>query len=264
MTIRLPVGSGPENVIILTTTGTTVIYMTMVKFQIQLNDSDCLRVENYWHSNKVSSRSEGIRLLLRSALNASEVGAEVKTPQQTQPEEHWKGKVADYIKGKVEVTALEVLRDGIGIQNPNHTEMIMVARTLRDLGYFRFQKRIGSGRRWSYRNLFSENEEMNSPWGEIQTSEVIAPGIVRVTTAAHGGLRVSTDMLSVMPEYMRHDSGWYEEDQEWAFVFAVFEKEIRKHGSERDIRALDGGFHLKTLAHEWPEEFAMWEARYAA
>lgn len=105
---------------------------------------------------------------------------------------------------------------------------------------------------------------MNSPWGEIQTTEVVVPGIIRVTTAAHGGLRVGEELLERVPIYMHHESGWYEEDCEWAFVFAVFEKEIREGGSERDVKTLDSGLHMEILAREWPEEYAQWRGDNAA
>lgn len=237
----------------------------MVKLQIQLDRHDYLRVENYWHRNKLHSRTDGIRSLLRAALNAAEAENTITGAEDSEePGEQWRVQVADYVDGKREVTIPEVARDGLGIINPNHTEVIMVARALKGLGYYRFQRRTEDGRQWAYRSLFSGDENKDSPWGEIQTTSVVAPGITRVTTAAHGGLRVNEELLAAMPEYMRyHDNGWFEEDCEWAFVFAVFEGEIRKHGSARDVKRLDSGIHLEILAREWPEEYKQWRSENA-
>ena len=67
---------------------------------------------------------------------------------------------------------------------------------------------------------------MNSPWGAIQTCRTIAPGIISVTTASHGGLHVAPDLLAKMPEAMRSTpysrGGWFEEDCDWALVAVSF------------------------------------------
>ena len=102
-----------------------------------------------------------------------------------------------------------------------------------------------------------------SPWGEIQTAEPVLPGITRVTTATHGGLLVDDFTLKLMPECMRRNWGWYEEDCEWAFVYAVFEKELREFGCTRDIEKLDSQLHLEILKREWPDEHAQWRSRAA-
>lgn len=102
-----------------------------------------------------------------------------------------------------------------------------------------------------------------SPWGEIQTTEVVVPGITRVTTAAHGGLPLDEFTLALMPECMRRNHGSFEEDEEWAFVFAVFEGEIRELGSKENAKTLNSGLHLEILKREWPEEYAEWRSHAA-
>ena len=64
-----------------------------------------------------------------------------------------------------------------------------------------------------------------SPWGKIQTAEVIAPGIVSVTTAGHGGILLSPERFAKMPEKYRDTFAggrWYEEDCDWAKVAVTF------------------------------------------
>lgn len=53
-----------------------------------------------------------------------------------------------------------------------------------------------------------------SPWGEVQFAKILAPGIVLVDTAGHGGVGLSEARIAEMPEDARTGDGWYEEDGE--------------------------------------------------
>jgi hypothetical protein len=71
----------------------------------------------------------------------------------------------------------------------------------------------------------------NSPWGLIQQVTQIAEGIWQVSTASHGGLKVSDQRLAAMPAQQRttpysHD-GWFEEDLDWALVAVSFPEAFR-------------------------------------
>lgn len=65
-----------------------------------------------------------------------------------------------------------------------------------------------------------------SPWGTIQHVSVIADGIVAVSTAGHGGLRLIGKRLELfrelVPEFEpwtgRRNLGWFEEDCDWCAV----------------------------------------------
>lgn len=61
-----------------------------------------------------------------------------------------------------------------------------------------------------------------SPWGGVQHATEIGPGLWSVSTAGHGGMLLSPERNAVMPDYLRADSGWYEEDCEWSLVALVF------------------------------------------
>lgn len=62
-----------------------------------------------------------------------------------------------------------------------------------------------------------------SPWGIIQTSEVVSEGgIVRVHTAGHGGLKITEALNERIPDSVRSANGWYEEDCEWSIVATVY------------------------------------------
>jgi len=77
---------------------------------------------------------------------------------------------------------------------------------------------------------------MNTPWGKSQQSEQLAPGITFHSTARHGGIKVSFHRNQQIPEYMRNEDGWYEEDCEWCKVYIVFSREFKR---ESVLKAID-------------------------
>ena len=63
---------------------------------------------------------------------------------------------------------------------------------------------------------------MDTPWGTAQTVDYPAEGIASVSTASHGGYKLSPELNRLVPKYMRREDGWYEEDVDWAVVVTVF------------------------------------------
>ena len=78
-------------------------------------------------------------------------------------------------------------------------------------------------------------DEQNTPWGEPQTMVTIAAGIVHITTASHGGCRLSparaAQVLDKFPTYQPWIEGgeWWEEDADMALVIATFPTEFRSY-----------------------------------
>lgn len=70
------------------------------------------------------------------------------------------------------------------------------------------------------------SDEVNSPWGEPQTWIELVPGIIRVTTASHGGYRLSPERRAAMKARLGIDLEWYEEDDEGQVVRGVFAVEL--------------------------------------
>ncbi|GGG86661.1 DUF7007 domain-containing protein [Edaphobacter dinghuensis] len=62
----------------------------------------------------------------------------------------------------------------------------------------------------------------DTPWGQAEHIKQLTEGIFEVSTAGHGGIRVFPEPNQRIPDYMRADSGWYEQDVEWAKVAVVF------------------------------------------
>ena len=69
---------------------------------------------------------------------------------------------------------------------------------------------------------------MKTPWGDSQTVEKISDGLYWVSTASHGGIKVSSLLDSRIRIEWRTDAtrwagpGWYEEDCCWAYVALTF------------------------------------------
>jgi hypothetical protein len=70
-------------------------------------------------------------------------------------------------------------------------------------------------------------ERSSTPWGPAQHVDRIADDIEGVSTAGHGGIKLSAARNRKVPDYMRRAGGWYEEDCEYAIPFIVFEAEVR-------------------------------------
>lgn len=73
---------------------------------------------------------------------------------------------------------------------------------------------------------------MYTPWGLADSTIVIAPGLINVTTPSHGGIYVDPERRGRMPEYLAGEpatdgGAWYEEDCHWCFPAVVFEAEFR-------------------------------------
>ena len=97
-----------------------------------------------------------------------------------------------------------------------------------------------------------------SPWGEIQGTTILAPGVVSVHTAGHGGIWLSAERLAQMPPNERTSDSWYEEDCEAAYPLKQFLDEIypadhpRREDAEQYIasttRYFSGGFSEASMS----------------
>lgn len=65
-------------------------------------------------------------------------------------------------------------------------------------------------------------EIAHTPWGVANSIRLLADGIYSVSTPSHGGIKLSAERNSAIPSFMRLQSGWYEEDVEWARVAMIF------------------------------------------
>lgn len=90
------------------------------------------------------------------------------------------------------------------------------------------------------KNLQKASMPIRSPWGRVQHFEVVAPFLTWVSTASHGGCKVSQAYNRYIPSLVRTSDGWYEEDCAWCIPYVFLARNIREHNSseaqERMIR----------------------------
>lgn len=71
-------------------------------------------------------------------------------------------------------------------------------------------------------DVFNVDEGSRTPWGAAQSTYYPAPGIVQVSTAGHGGVKLSPERNREVHPALRRRSGWYEEDCEASIVGMYF------------------------------------------
>jgi hypothetical protein len=79
-------------------------------------------------------------------------------------------------------------------------------------------------------HMTKENIPTTTPWGEPQTTEILAPGIVLFTTASHGGIWLSPERNAQVPMKLKRSTfcqnglrGWYEEDCDAQLIYGVLD-----------------------------------------
>ena len=75
--------------------------------------------------------------------------------------------------------------------------------------------------------FFPCEQPRTSLWGAPQSATQLLPGVWEIQTSSHGGMLLSDQRQSAMPEALRLDSPSYEEDVDWALVVLAFEAEFR-------------------------------------
>lgn len=100
---------------------------------------------------------------------------------------------------------------------------------------------------------------MSSPWGKVQDSEMLTPFLGNVSTAGHGGLKVSPEYNKKIPSIFRKQNGWYEEDCAWAIPMYFLMQDIALEALPGKIDYLAKtereGIALKTLKQWYWKEY---------
>lgn len=98
--------------------------------------------------------------------------------------------------------------------------------------------------------------DIETPWGKSQTIDLVAEGILIVTTASHGGILLSPNRAAAMPGYMKRPLfaelfAPYEEDCDWCMPVLIFEAEFRAYYAARSIEADDALRDAHTTFRHW-------------
>ncbi|KQN16520.1 DUF7007 domain-containing protein [Sphingomonas sp. Leaf30] len=72
----------------------------------------------------------------------------------------------------------------------------------------------------------STSAPVHTLWDTPDTAIQRLPGIWVVTTPSHGGFVLSDERQAAMPDALRHDGIYYEEDVNWSLVVIGFETEF--------------------------------------
>ena len=112
---------------------------------------------------------------------------------------------------------------------------------------------------------FPPSVDSGSPWGPIDRVCALGPDAVEVTTASHGGIRVSLTALSRCPEPLRETTfsadGWFEEDCDWAIPYLVLGLDRFEPTAARGAEVFEAA--RRTLARFHPQHVAAVEALLA-
>lgn len=127
-----------------------------------------------------------------------------------------------------------VYLDGLEEHQSSQTFTALTERLAELLGFdyahghvYRALRNSGCGYSPKFRRAMQSNA---SPWGPIEEAEELAPGVLRITTAGHGGLLLSPDRNQRMPEHLRYPNAGYEEDGEFHLVALGFPEEASAMG----------------------------------
>lgn len=95
-----------------------------------------------------------------------------------------------------------------------------------------------------------------TPWGAAQHVEEVAPGVVSVSCAGHGGYKLSPERNAAVSKIFRTSSGWYEEDVEWRAAAVAHPEAFAYGGQTADEAYEDAKASLRNwYPHKFKEAF---------
>lgn len=112
----------------------------------------------------------------------------------------------------------------------------------------------------------------STPWGGSQCATIYADGVIKHSTAGHGGFHLSSGRNDQVDPIMRTDGGWYEEDAEWAIVavtfpalFTVYERRCADETIRNSWPAFWENTHGRSLEHgeSWSKDRAEFDRLHA-
>ena len=85
-----------------------------------------------------------------------------------------------------------------------------------------------------------------TPWGTAQSAEEVGPGIIRYSTASHGGYFLNAVANAKVSSILKKATfcaqgmkGWYEEDCDWAIVAFTFKEFFDSKQYQAAINSLE-------------------------
>ncbi|WP_025038361.1 DUF7007 domain-containing protein [Bradyrhizobium sp. DOA9] len=196
-------------------------------------------------------------------MNASLPHETLPDPTSGNPEVEY-GRIADgFLAARVGETAFAMLparrgghylasgwRLGRPIAEWHHADFYGHSGALADEAAFRSMVAENAEHQREKRALGRKDARFaaNTPWGASQGATLYADGVICHSTAGHGGFHLSAESNRRVHTLLRSESGWYEEDAEWAIVAITFPQlstRFERRCAER------------TIKDSWPDT---WEA----
>lgn len=96
-----------------------------------------------------------------------------------------------------------------------------------------------------------------SPWGAVDSYDVIAPGIVSVSTPSHGGIKLDRARNAQVHPAFQNTDGWYEEDCEADIVVFTFPYQFINYARSqgRDTTPYEYEAVAESLRQWFPDEW---------
>lgn len=91
------------------------------------------------------------------------------------------------------------------------------------------------------------SEGTRSPWGKLQGTDPVVPGIDAVWTERHGGFRLSPERADEVDPAWAEPAGWYEQDCAWVKAFITH---------YRDLKPSDVEHAHREARKYYPDEYA--------
>ena len=98
-------------------------------------------------------------------------------------------------------------------------------------------------------NLRETPIPVDSPWGKVESHGILGPGMVQVTTASHGGIRVYEWRLSLMDPSLVIPNGWYENNSQWCLPVIAFSEEFTSEVVGEAIKTFRDAFPERHQAY---------------
>jgi len=94
---------------------------------------------------------------------------------------------------------------------------------------------------------------MQTPWGQSDSKEILADGIVSYSTPSHGGIRLSAERQAQIPAGVKNFLNtleWWEEDCDWVVPYILFKDDIQAQGTAyKFIENLGTAYQIAARKH---------------
>lgn len=106
-----------------------------------------------------------------------------------------------------------------------------------------------------------------TPWGSAQSRQELAPGVVAISTARHGGVWISKQRQQQMPPALTKVAvptrpAFYEEDIAYAAVLLAFPDALHAWAEQMNMETDEAAYILRNKFRDWyPDVYEEWTGK---